>query len=619
MSKTDTAEWIFIHKKPESHSETAKVIDILNSIRSDSFLKNGLRTLTDIETRTLEAQGNICEDWSKIKVVPSFEYQNIINNHFIGDCIIGSQKVNKKIPLYKSSINAGIYYSVICNSIISDEVLIYHSPLIESCVVFSDVRIFNSSCICSETTNFGIGIEVSLGLETGEKDIPVFFDIDYSRACEFENVLRQPDVHMNYRDAITRLQQKILSEWTIIGPNSSIRNVSRLDACYISNNIVIEGANKVLHSAFIGKKGKKTYVGSGSIISSSILKSGSRVADNSTVENSLLLDSSTVERHGKVIKSIISPNTSIAEGEVNASFVGPFTGFHHQSLLIAAYWPEGKGNIGYGANVGSNHTSRLPDQEIRIGEGVFFGLGCCIKFPANYEDAVYSIIATDVTTLPELVSLPFSLIDNNRKHIPDMPTGYNEIFPGWVIENNMYMLLRNERKYEKRDKEPEAGLPRRVFTLQNALRMSKARFYLQEASGCEIYYPGSITGMGKNIMTEKDRTAGIESYTSALRYYLLEAYFSDLDETHDSEFKKLWEDEGFTRINREVCVEHYIDCLTLIKDKIQNSRLKDYYRGEKIHASYMDFHGDYSEDPFIREIGTELNSKISKVRQGYLE
>ena len=83
---------------------------------------------------------------------------------------------------------------------------------------------------------------------------------------------------------------------------------------------------------------------------------------------------------------------------------------HHQSLLIGAFWPEGKGNIGYGANVGSNHTSKSADQEIWPGEGVFFGLGCSIKFPTNFTAAPYTIVATGVTTLAQKVEFPFSLI-----------------------------------------------------------------------------------------------------------------------------------------------------------------------------------------------------------------
>src|SRR4029077_20042916 len=119
--------------------------------------------------------------------------------------------------------------------------------------------------------------------------------------------------------------------------------------------------------------------------------------------------------------------TCVAEGEVTASLVGPFVGFHHQALLIAALWPEGKGNVGYGANVGSNHTSKAPDQEFRAGEGLFLGLGVSIKFPSAFRRAPYSIIACGVNTLPQKVTFPFSLINAPSARWPGISLAYNEI------------------------------------------------------------------------------------------------------------------------------------------------------------------------------------------------
>ena len=78
-----------------------------------------------------------------------------------------------------------------------------------------------------------------------------------------------------------------------------------------------------------------------------------------------------------------------------------FISCHHSSLAL---WFYGKGNIGYGANIGSNHTGRLPDQECIPGEGVFFGLGCNIKYPCNFEKAPYSLIASGITLLPQVCS-----------------------------------------------------------------------------------------------------------------------------------------------------------------------------------------------------------------------
>ena len=88
------------------------------------------------------------------------------------------------------------------------------------------------------------------------------------------------------------------------------------------------------------------------------------------VHSSVMCEHTHVERHGMLTDSVLGPNSGVAEGEVTASLCGPFVGFHHQSLLIATYWPDGKGNVGYGANVGSNHTSKAPDQELWPGEGV---------------------------------------------------------------------------------------------------------------------------------------------------------------------------------------------------------------------------------------------------------
>ena len=78
---------------------------------------------------------------------------------------------------------------------------------------------------------------------------------------------------------------------------------------------------------------------------------------------------SSLEDNGVVVDSLIGSNSHIAKGEITACYVGPFVGMHHQSLLIGILWPLGRGNVGYGSNVGSNHTGRIPDQETSVGEG----------------------------------------------------------------------------------------------------------------------------------------------------------------------------------------------------------------------------------------------------------
>ena len=147
------------------------------------------------------------------------------------------------------------------------------------------------------------------------------------------------------------------------------------------------------------------------IVRHSLLQWGAVAEDGAYVERSLLAEASTVTRKGNrdgLGRSVPTPGS--AEGEVSASVVGPFVGFNHHALLVSACWPEGRGNVGYGANVGSNHTGRAPDQEIHPGEGTFFGLGVNVKMPANFSEAPYTIIATGVDTGPQRLRFPFSLM-----------------------------------------------------------------------------------------------------------------------------------------------------------------------------------------------------------------
>jgi hypothetical protein len=76
-------------------------------------------------------------------------------------------------------------------------------------------------------------------------------------------------------------------------------------------------------------------------------------------------------------------------------------------------------------------------QEALIGEGVFFGLGCSLKFPVNLLQAPYSLIAAGVLLPPQRIAFPFSLVSLPRRaqaRLLESPpidnTGVHELFPG---------------------------------------------------------------------------------------------------------------------------------------------------------------------------------------------
>jgi hypothetical protein len=84
------------------------------------------------------------------------------------------------------------------------------------------------------------------------------------------------------------------------------------------------------------------------------------------------------------------------------------------------------------------------------GEGVFFGLGTNIKFPACYEESPYSIIASGVTTLPQRVRFPFSLIMSPTESIKGLSIAINEIIPAWILYESEFTFFRNENKFISR-------------------------------------------------------------------------------------------------------------------------------------------------------------------------
>lgn len=233
-----------------------------------------------------------------------------------------------------------------------------------------------------------------------------------------------------YGSLVSAYVAEIACDFTIIAKRARVMRCSRVESSFVGEFAVLEDA-EVVNTTVLSSRDEPSKVLSKSLVKNAILQWNCVVEALSAVNDAFFCDCSHVERHGVVMSSFIGPNTSVAEGEVTSSFVGPFVGFHHQALLIASFWPQGKGNVGYGANVGSNHTLKAPDQELFPGEGVFFGLGSNVKFPSNFVHAPYSVIATAVTTLPQRLAMPFALINTPGHVIPSLSPAINEISPGY--------------------------------------------------------------------------------------------------------------------------------------------------------------------------------------------
>jgi len=587
------------------------------------------------EIEKLKENNNYALNWEKLKKCGDLNLNNIRNNIFSGDIIICDN--NSKYNDYGIELPCGIFNSTIQDSIIDKGVLIKDTKILKNYYIGKNSLLLNNGVISyKEDSTIGNGIEISVGIETGGREVLSYAELNIKEAELIATNRGDKTLLSDYEKFIKNYMEKITLKKGIISNSAKITNNKEIQDVFIGTASIISGSNAVRNATILSNQEEVTEIMDGAYIENAIIQWGCEVASMGIVVNSVMTEHSHVERHGKVTDSILGPNTGIGEGEVTASLVGPFVGFHHQSLLIAAIWPDGKGNIGYGANVGSNHTSKAPDQEIFPGEGLFFGLGVNIKFPSDFTKAPYSIVATGVTALPQKVEFPFSLINSPAARIENVSPAYNEIIPAWVLSDNIFTIKRNEGKYKKRNKAKRTNLIFEVFRPEIVDLMIESRkklLSIQDKN--EIYLDKDIKGLGKNYLYERSRVKAIETYTFYIQYYALKGLKERIKLLLHNGVKKIqwnmlgplsdderWEHEkNILKIEfsgKQNIMELLKILLTMeekIAEDVKISKQKDDKRGRKVIPDYEDSHTLAEDDSFVNQTYKELEDFKKEIKE----
>jgi NDP-sugar pyrophosphorylase family protein len=541
-------------------------------------------SLTESQIVLLEDNGNSSENWSGVRVFGNAALDSVRNCVFRGDI---------RIAMTPAEIEGKQLAPVLTNCCLQN-VTVLPGCRIESTYLLSNLHIGEGTIIenCGrliyeQGSLCGCGTELELGVETGERNVPSSPCLDTDLAALLSGGSARSENLASYHTFLDGFLSQLRSKNSgVIGKACRIQDTPVLENCFIGSGVEILNACALRNSTVLGGEPNPASVLDGALVRDSILKWGSRVDSGAIVERSIVGEVSVVEKHGKLTSSFLGPNSVLAEGEITASLAGPFTSSHHQSLLIAARWPEGRGNIGYGANIGSNHTSRLPDQEIRPGEGMFFGLACSVKFPADYSQAPYSIIATGVTALPGRVEFPFSLICEPFSSIDGIPPAFNQIIPGWVLSDNLFAVERNEEKYSSRNRAIHWKPDGKIIREETIRMMMRSLEKLDVRSVKEIYTESDICGLGKNYLTEAHRNRAIETYRFHIRYFALECLSSSPEKL--SVFQRDYLEREFPGVSGEELHRIVSDMREVIAESIRISREKDYSRGCRIITDYGD-------------------------------
>jgi hypothetical protein len=542
-----------------------------------------IRPLTGLEVAALEAEGNRCRDWSRVLAGPGFQLGQIRSNRFSGRVVLGD-----------FAQAGGVFDSGLEDVEVGSGALVDHCLQIRRTLVEAGADVKGSWLDCSQPTSYGLGTEINAGLETPGREIQLWDEMNLNTAQAYLEDL-------GLRREVEALAAEVRFAFSVVCAGVRVIHCPRLDRVWLGPGTLVQGALKLENCAALGNLEEPVTLGTGIQVMDAIFQAGVQIESGAQVSSSVFLEWSGAQRQALVTLSLIGPNTVVGGGEVTASFLGPFVGFHHQSLLIAAWWPEGRGNIGYGANIGSNHTSRSPDQEIRPGEGTFFGLATAVKFPANYQDSPYSILASGVVTLPQKLSLPFSLILDEPLDSPET-RGLNRVIPGWVLKENVYLLLRNEMKFVSRSKARRHQFDFRIFRPEIVEKLWRSRVELVNIPERPVHTKHNFPPVGKNYLLEVDRLEAIRVYLEFLKYGTLKLFAEQVldhvacpEEWLQGMFRRL----NFDYFSTSENLDHYLELEQKLHDSSVRAKTKDNLRGAEIIPDYAQFHVPAEEDAFL--------------------
>lgn len=561
------------------------------------------RALSNSEIEILEKNGNRCSDWSLVTVDTLFTPDRIFGSSFSGRVHLPAFYGTLLMP-GDVSAPTGIYSSSIHDCLIENS-LIHHASLMSNIWVAQGAVVQNvGSLVANGKAHYQIAAEISVGNEMGGRPVRIFPDItpDLVKMQLFSKV--DAETTKSFVSQMDAWRDEVLVPYGIIGKNAIVSNTNIVRNAWIGEHVRIDGAAKIRNTVVLGSLEEPTYIYDGVILENSCVQEGVKIHSTALVKDSVLMRRAKIGNKAIVNSSIVCPCVHIDEAEVTHSFVGPLTQMHHHSLLIAALWPEGHGNLGYGANVGSNHTSRMPDQEIMPGLGMFFGLGTNIKFPANFSESPYTVISTGVTTSPQRLKFPFSLILPNNPRLNSVDANLNELRPGWCYGNNAYSVARNAYKYAIRGKGFVSPEESQVLSDKNATLVLDALRRLQVNPIQEIYTEKDIPGLGSNYLKESSRHQAEFIYKGFLERYLLTKIFALAEADHTlltlnpHDVRKNFSGELFKELLKEISLpDSFSDLLKRFRiiekqwsEAVVHGTDKDFARGRKIFDDYDESH-----------------------------
>lgn len=359
------------------------------------------RPLTEAEISQLIQQNNSADDWTKVSVACTFSVSDIHHCHFHGEVKIeGNVMMSNVLHIENYHIGTNAKLSNIGSLTFTEERFAYPLEL------------------CNEDGRYTVTA------------VPGMNSTDVFRAL----YTGKPNL---YADT----EPETLGH---IGENVTIENVTAIHNTHIESNATLSGCCEIKHAYIDSTAEEPTRIGSAVILRNAIVHRGANLDSRAFLTDVLVGQQVSISEGARIYQSAIGDNSHISGCELGHSFLYPCHEQHHSNSFLIAAHIQGQSNIAAGATLGSNHNGRKNDVDLVAGRGFWPGLCSSLAFPCSF--APYTLIAKGAYPRPLRIPFAFSLINNN------VQDDCLEIMPAFWWMHNAYAMMRNEWKYENRDK-----------------------------------------------------------------------------------------------------------------------------------------------------------------------
>ena len=298
------------------------------------------------------------------------------------DAVVASCGVHNNIDTLVGISNNGL----ITNSILEPGCSIHKNAQISNTHVMKYASIIGcGSIVCSEDCVTNSVKKCGFDMYNGTMDVAVGPEAGGGRVVNVNvestlvDVCHALNIDSNSGGAsapLVQFEKKNVSPMmmNVLCPHSSVLHTPQTNHVHLFPYSIINSATSVTSALLL----PHSTIKNGCTVSHAFLQWDATLTSHSDAHHVFLMERSEVGPHSFTANTIYGPDSHVSGGEIHCTIFGPNANSHHQSLLIGILWPLGRGNVGYGSNVGSNHTGRIPDQ----GQ---FGFSFLCRFTFDYH------------------------------------------------------------------------------------------------------------------------------------------------------------------------------------------------------------------------------------------